>query len=131
MLRSGTIINPQLLSMLAGLGHGQVLVIADAGLPIGRDQRLIDLSLVPGLPSFADVATAVLDCAVFEACYLAVESADCTAVADVLAKRLGEIEVRSVTHEEFKIISARADAVIRTGECTPFANVALIAGTGF
>jgi D-ribose pyranase len=36
-----------------------------------------------------------------------------------------------VSHEEFKRLVARAKGVIRTGECTPYANIALVAGVTF
>ena len=36
-----------------------------------------------------------------------------------------------VSHEDFKAANARAVAVVRTGEATPYANVALYAGVTF
>jgi D-ribose pyranase len=38
---------------------------------------------------------------------------------------------RSVSHEELKRLSARARAVVRTGECTPYHNVILVSGVTF
>ncbi|MNP54567.1 D-ribose pyranase [compost metagenome] len=37
----------------------------------------------------------------------------------------------SVSHEEFKLLTQNAKAIIRTGECTPYANVILHAGVTF
>jgi D-ribose pyranase len=36
-----------------------------------------------------------------------------------------------VAHEELKRLTASARAVVRTGECTPYANIVLIAGVTF
>ena len=36
-----------------------------------------------------------------------------------------------VSHEELKRLSASAKAVVRTGECTPYANIMLVAGVTF
>ncbi|MNL60991.1 D-ribose pyranase [compost metagenome] len=36
-----------------------------------------------------------------------------------------------ISHEELKRVSARAKAVVRTGECTPYANIILVAGVAF
>src|SRR5918997_845470 len=37
----------------------------------------------------------------------------------------------SVSHDELKRLSARARAVVRTGECTPYHNVILVSGVTF
>jgi D-ribose pyranase len=39
--------------------------------------------------------------------------------------------VDRVPHEDFKALSAKARAVVRTGECTPYANVMLVSGVTF
>ncbi len=36
-----------------------------------------------------------------------------------------------ISHEEFKEISKNARAIVRTGECSPFANIILISGVIF
>lgn len=44
---------------------------------------------------------------------------------------LGPIPVRYVSHEELKRMTAGTKGVIRTGECTPYANVILVAARVF
>jgi len=45
---------------------------------------------------------------------------------------MGEIGLRRVvSHDELKRLSHRARAVVRTGECTPYANLMLVAGVTF
>ncbi|MEQ5196988.1 D-ribose pyranase, partial [Klebsiella pasteurii] len=41
------------------------------------------------------------------------------------------IQIQYVTHPSFKSQSQNSRAVIRTGECTPFANVMLFSGVTF
>lgn len=130
MLTAGNILNPALISVLAGVGHGQLIVIADAGLPLPRDARVIDLSLVPGIPSFVDVLTTVLSHGAFEG-YVAAEESDSGAVFDGVANLLNSLTCRFVDHETFKELLPTAYAIVRTGDCIPFANIALIAGTNF
>ncbi|MFL6534043.1 MAG: RbsD/FucU domain-containing protein, partial [Pseudomonas sp.] len=36
-----------------------------------------------------------------------------------------------VSHEQFKLLSREARAIIRTGECSPYCNVVLVAGVTF
>ena len=52
------------------------------------------------------------------------------ALPDWYPQSLG-IAPQTVSHEEFKRRSATARAIVRTGECTPYANIMLIAGVSF
>jgi D-ribose pyranase len=42
-----------------------------------------------------------------------------------------DAEHREVSHETLKQLSARARAIVRTGECTPYFNVILRSGVTF
>jgi D-ribose pyranase len=53
MKKIGTL-NQPLSTVIAGLGHMDILVIADAGLPIPSDTQRIDLALKRGIPGFID-----------------------------------------------------------------------------
>ncbi|WP_448594407.1 RbsD/FucU domain-containing protein, partial [Thermoflexus hugenholtzii] len=44
---------------------------------------------------------------------------------------LRAVEIEPVPHETFKAMTGRARAVVRTGECTPYANVILVSGVIF
>ena len=49
----GRLLNSEIISVLAAMGHTDQLVIADAGLPIPAAVKRIDLALEKGLPSFS------------------------------------------------------------------------------
>jgi D-ribose pyranase len=36
-----------------------------------------------------------------------------------------------LTHEQFKVLSRQARAIVRTGECQPYCNIVLVAGVTF
>ncbi|MDQ3201234.1 MAG: D-ribose pyranase, partial [Pseudomonadota bacterium] len=36
-----------------------------------------------------------------------------------------------LSHDQFKVVSRQARAIIRTGECQPYCNIVLIAGVTF
>ena len=38
---------------------------------------------------------------------------------------------QAVSHEDFKRLTQQARVMVRTGECTPYANVILVAGVTF
>lgn len=127
MLTNSTIINAGLLAALSDLRHGDVVVVADAGLPVGDAARVIDLSITPGVPSFPFVVDLLLQEVVIESAIVASEAAGCAPLENVRAG----LPYREVTHKEFKRLTADARLVVRTGEYTPYANVALIAGVAF
>ncbi|MFM8593262.1 MAG: RbsD/FucU domain-containing protein, partial [Chloroflexota bacterium] len=58
MRREG-LLHARLAAVIAGMGHGDVLVIADCGLPVPQGVECIDLAVSPGVPAFLDVLAAV------------------------------------------------------------------------
>lgn len=132
MKKSG-IINQPLATAIAGLGHLDMVVIADAGLPIPDGPRRIDLALSPGIPSFLDTLRVVLSEMCIERAIIAEEMLiKSPALREEMLRMLGPgVAIQSVPHEHFKWKTAEARAVVRTGEFSPFANVALVAGVTF
>ena len=128
------VLHAELAAVIAGLGHGQRIVIADAGLPIPSGVRRIDLAVRCGVPSFADVLTVVAAELSVERVIIATESDTIGGgrVRQLLAQAVnGAVDLDTVPHEELKEMSASAVAVIRTGECTPYLNAVLVAGVSF
>lgn len=129
-MRKQGLLHAELSRILTAMGHTDLIVVADAGLPVPAGVPCIDLAVVPGVPGFFDVLRPVL-------AELKVEEATVAAELSPLAKELiddlagNEFPVRTVSHEEFKQLSARAKAVVRTGECTPYHNIILSAGVTF
>lgn len=106
--------------------------MCDSGLPIPAHVKRIDLALKRGVPSFLETLQTVLVEMQVEKATVATEM---EAVSPQLKNKLDvvleNIEVRKVSHEEFKELTKNAKAVIRTGEFTPYANVILQAGVIF
>ncbi|MGA4841829.1 D-ribose pyranase [Streptomyces sp. G45] len=134
MKRAG-ILNRRLAGALAELGHGDRVLVCDAGLPVPMDARVVDLAFVAGVPSFADVLAGLLDELVVEGATAAdeVRSAN-PAAAGLLAARFPGAPgpwLSYVPHEELKARSASARLVVRTGEARPYANALLTCGVFF
>lgn len=125
MKKSG-VLNAELAHVIATLGHGDMLVLGDAGLPVPPGVPCIDLAVTPGVPRLWPVLDAVLSEMEVERAVIAEEA---RAIAGEFEARLGVFD--RVSHEAFKEMSADARAVVRTGETTPYANVALISGVVF
>jgi len=126
------LLNQPLSAVIAGLGHTDTLVIADAGLPIPATTQRIDLALVPGVPTFLETLAAVLGEMQVERAIIAAEMAERNpTIQQQTTALLGNVAVETVSHEEFKRLTANARAVVRTGECSPYANVILVSGVTF
>ncbi len=126
------ILNPQLSRVIAELGHTDALVIADAGLPIPAGVERIDLALVGGIPSFMDVLDAVLNEMQVERVTIAREMQNKSPqLYAQIGSTMKTCPVREVPHEEFKLLTAKARAIVRTGEFTPYANIILYSGAVF
>ena len=131
MKKIGTI-NQPISSVIAGLGHTDTLVIADAGLPIPAETLRIDLALTKNIPTFLDTLRAVLAEMQVERAIVAEEMLDVSPqVYEAIKEMLGDVPIETVTHLIFKERTRSARAVIRTGEFTPYANVILIDGVVF
>lgn len=124
MKKSG-ILNAELSRVVAGLGHGDLLVIGDAGLPVPAGVPCVDLAVSLGVPRMLEVLDAVLSEMCVERAFRASEAGDVG----------GEIDARVacdlVPHEVFKERCTGAVVVVRTGEGTPYANVGLVSGVVF
>lgn len=127
MKRSG-VLNPDLAAGLARLGHGHLVLVVDCGTPLPPEARTVDVSVVAGVPSFVQVLDAVLAEIVVESSVAASESTG-TPVAGWLAAR--GLTPELVPHDELKTLLPGAALVIRTGEATAWANVALRCGVPF
>lgn len=131
-MKKDRILNPELIAQIAAIGHTEYMVIADAGLPIPQGVKVIDLSVVRGVPTLLQVLDAVEEELVSESYILASEmpSKSPELYIQTRERLSGRPEIQ-VPHEEFKKMTQNAKAVIRTGETTSYANIILVAGVNF
>ncbi|WP_454906175.1 D-ribose pyranase [Variovorax gossypii] len=130
-MKRSPLLHAELSHVIASLGHGDMLVLGDAGLPIPDGPRRIDLAVARGVPKLTDVLQAVLSEMQVEGIVVAGEALDdAKNLPGWYPQSLG-IAPQTVSHEEFKRRTAKARAMVRTGECTPYANIILVAGVKF
>jgi len=126
------ILNSEISEVIGKLGHTDQIVICDSGLPIPDHVKRIDLALKEGVPTFLETLETVLLEMQVESAIVAKEMAVVSADLEASMKEtLGKVELVTVSHEEFKELTKKAKAIIRTGEFTPYANVILQAGVIF
>ncbi len=131
-MKKTPLLNIALSELVASLGHSDMVVIADAGLPIPAETYRIDLALTRGVPGFIETVRTVLSEMQVERAIIANETARVSPqVWQDLQALLPGVPFEQVSHEELKDLCHRARAVVRTGEFTPYANVILVAGVVF
>ena len=131
-MKKTKILNSDLSAVIALMGHTDTIAIGDAGLPIPDSSQRIDLAVKRNLPSFLDVLETVLYELEVEEVTIASEMIENN---PELYKKMNElfssIKINLVAHSEFKEMTKKCKAVVRTGECMPFANIILHSGVAF
>ena len=131
-MKKDRILNPMIIEAIATLGHTQTICIADCGLPIPKGVRVIDVSVVKGIPTFLDVLTHVSSELVIESYVIASETeTNSPNISEGVKDALSGIPYKTVSHSDFKKLTEEASCIIRTGEATPYANIILIGGVNF
>lgn len=139
-MKKTNLLNRHLSALVASVGHTDQIVLADAGLPIPAGPQCIDLAVSPGLPNLEAVLAALLTELQLESVVLAQEiithspqlhQALLAQIAAAASAQGKEIAVSYLSHQQFKLENAQAKAVVRTGECTPYANLILRCGVPF
>ncbi|MEU6093440.1 D-ribose pyranase [Streptomyces sp. NPDC047079] len=129
-MKKAGILNRHLSGALAELGHGDGVLVCDAGMPIPDGPRVVDLAFRAGIPSFAEVVDGLLEELVVEGATAAHEVRDANPRASAfLDARFPELTL--VPHDQLKRMTAQARLVVRTGEARPYANVLLRCGVFF
>lgn len=130
-MKKTALLNAAISQLIATMGHGDTLVIGDVGLPAPAGVPVIDLAVTRGVPGFMTVLETVLSELQVEFHIVAEEM---QSVSPALAAQIDALNLpqrRSMSHEAFKQATGRARAYIRTGECTPYANIILGSGVVF
>lgn len=134
-MKKTPLLNIALSRLIASLGHGDMVVIGDAGLPVPPGVELIDLALTQGIPDFVSTLRVVLSEMQVESHVLAEEillkQPPALQAIDELTANAAMGQRRLLSHDEFKLLSRQARAIVRTGECQPYCNIVLVAGVTF
>lgn len=139
-MKKGVLLNAEVSAVVSRLGHTDQIVICDAGLPIPAVTQRIDLALTRGVPTFLQVVGVVTQEMQVESAILAEEMVNqnpqlhqaLLAQLTQLSQHQGNtISVSYISHQAFKAQTEHSRAAIRSGECSPYANVILCAGVTF
>lgn len=126
------VLNQDISEVIAGMGHGDMLVVSDAGLAIPDCVWRIDVAVKPGLPTVLDLLKVIREELQVESIVIPDHLKDhCPDLLSELKKLYPDAKINEVPTETYKEKAYQSKAIIRTGECTPYANVILVSGVIF
>ncbi|MGL5053515.1 MAG: D-ribose pyranase [Cetobacterium sp.] len=135
-MKKGRLLNSELSYEISKIGHTSHITVCDAGLPFPKDVKRIDLAIEAGFPSFIKTLDAILSEMMVEEIVLANEIKDVNPlIFEEILKTFSQHNISPkivfVEHNDFKEITKSSEAIVRTGECTPYANIILKSGVVF
>lgn len=147
-MKTKGILHNELANLVARVGHGDMIVIADRGFPFPRHDNTtcIDLSIGRGMPKVADVLKVVLTELEIEEVIIADETKTVSPetykeLKEILApvrNKGNEIVEQNIPHPEFKDLALNGalegkevKGFVKCGEFTPYANIILVSGVDF
>jgi D-ribose pyranase len=128
-MKKTALINSEISHVIASLGHTDMIVIADAGLPISAETHRIDLALTRGIPTFLDTLKVLMEEMHVEKALVSEEVKNVSPqIYASICSQLGDIPIEAIQHRDIKLLTGSAKAVTRTGEFAPYGNVILVSG---
>jgi D-ribose pyranase len=129
MIRSG-ILNAELSHAIASMGHGDLMIVCDAGFPIPSAAWRIDLAVVADVPDLETVLLPISQSLIVERIGFADVLPEYNAPLLSKVKRLfPDAEVEPVKHEVLLTeMAAKAKVIVRTGALDPWGNILLYSG---
>jgi D-ribose pyranase len=129
MKRTG-ILNRELCAAIAALGHGDMLLVVDAGFPVPRDVWRIDLAVAADLPDLRTVLGLIHRELIAERVVVAAEvEAHNPQLDRWLREEFAGAELERRPHAAMLAGAAQqAKAIVRTGAFDPWGNVGLVSG---
>jgi D-ribose pyranase len=130
------LLNSELSYEVSRIGHTASITLCDAGLPIPDGTKRIDLAIESGYPSFLKTLDALLSEMMVESIVVASEIHERNpliyqAMIEIFHKQGMTPAITEVPHVQFKQLTRESQVIVRTGECTPYANVILRSGVVF
>jgi D-ribose pyranase len=129
MKRNG-ILNLGLNQALAAMGHGDLMIVCDAGFPIPATVNRVDLALVADVPGIEVVLTAISADFITEKYGYANEMAQNNPrLKEKVDRIFAGAELLTFPHTEILTeLATKAKCIVRTGALDPWGNILLYSG---
>ena len=124
------LLNAQLSHAIASMGHGDLMIVCDAGFPIPSSAWRIDLAIVPDVPDLETVLRPIAENMIAERVAYADIMPKHNAPLLAKVKRLfADADFEPIKHEAILTeMAAKAKVIVRTGAFDPWGNILLYSG---
>ncbi|MFW2514043.1 RbsD/FucU domain-containing protein [Demequina sp. SO4-13] len=127
-MKRGGVIHDKLSYAIATMGHDDLMIVTDAGMPFKRDERTIDLALAPNVPDMFTVLRAIRQELWVEK-FAFIEEGQNPNIVNGVTAILPDAESVLMPNDWFHdAVDNSAKWVVRSGAWTPWGNVALWSG---
>jgi D-ribose pyranase len=129
-MKRGVILNNELSHAIASMGHGDIMIVCDAGFPIPNSAWRVDLAVIEDVPDLETVLTAISQEFVAEKVAYAAEMADNNPVLLEKVNRIfPDSDLSTLPHQQIlSEMAAKAKVIVRTGAFDPWGNILLYSG---
>ena len=129
-MQRGKILNAELNHAIASMGHGDLMIVCDAGFPIPNEIWRVDLAIVQDIPDLQTVLSAISEAMVAEKVAYATEmTVNNVPLLDKVKAIFPDAEHSTVAHTDILGgIARQAKVIVRTGAFDPWGNILLYSG---
>ncbi|HXT07253.1 MAG TPA: D-ribose pyranase [Roseiarcus sp.] len=124
------LLNAELSHAIASMGHGDLMIVCDAGFPIPSTAWRIDLAIVPDVPDLETVLTPIAQNLITErVAYADTLPAHNAPLLAKIKRLFVDAEFEPIKHETIlSEMAAKAKVIVRTGAFDPWGNILLYSG---
>jgi simple sugar transport system permease protein/D-ribose pyranase len=129
-MQRGQLLNSELAYAIASMGHGDLMIVCDAGFPIPGSAWRIDLALIPDVPDLETVLAAVAESFIVEKVSYAAEMAENNPpLLEKVQSIFPDSDHDPIPHALILgEMAAKAKVIVRTGAFDPWGNILLYSG---
>lgn len=124
------LLNTGLAHAIASMGHGDLMIVCDAGFPIPSSAWRIDLAVVPDVPDLSTVLSAIAEAFIAEkVAYADTLPGHNAPLLRKIRNIFPDAEHQMLPHDTIlSDMAGRAKVIVRTGAFDPWGNVLLYSG---
>ena len=129
-MKRSVILNSELSHAIASMGHGDIMIVCDAGFPIPNSSWRVDLAVIQDIPDLETVLTAISQELVVEKVAYAAEMGDNNPLLKETVDRIfADSDFTTFPHSVVLTeMAAKAKVIVRTGAFDPWGNILLYSG---
>ncbi|MBN1265208.1 MAG: D-ribose pyranase [Anaerolineales bacterium] len=129
-MKKSNILNKELCTAIAAMGHTDMMIVCDAGFPIPNDAWRVDLAVVQDVPDLETVLSAIADEMIVEKVSYAAEMAkNNPPLLEKVERIFPASNMEPVPHAQIlSEMAQKAKVIVRTGAFDPWGNILLYSG---